>query len=214
MQAVVDTLCTLAGVRYAGIYKNSEVISSNFPDIQSSPMSRSSHVVSQIFSALESVDKSHNELYFGIDKGYLAAFRLQDGYIALLLTDKKINVPMISMGIKSASQTIKQQTDVKQAEQDRLKHFAGTNILDEEPIVPVEESLRPIFDRYTRLLTGYLGPAASVIVEDAIDVWKQTYVQTPNNLPFLLAILEEELDSDKERQEFTARAAGVSVPAM
>ena len=213
MQAVVDTLCALAGVRHAGIFKDGKVISSNFPDSQSSPMSNSSHVVSQIFAALESVDKSHNELYFGIDSGYLAAFRMQNGYIALLLTDKKINVPMLSMGIKSASQTIKQQTDAAQAEQDRLRHLVNIDN-PAEPTVPVEESLRPIFDRYTRLLTGYLGPAASVIVEDAIDVWKQTYVQTPNNLPFLLAILEEELDSDKERQEFAARAAGVSVPAM
>lgn len=213
MQAVVDTLCTLAGVRHAGIYKDSKVIGSNFPDGQSSPMNNSSHMVAQIFAALESVNKSHNELYFGIDQGYLAAFRLQDGYIALLLTDKKINVPMISMGIKSASQTIKQQAEAEQAERDRLKHFAEVNIPD-DPIVPVEESLRPVFDRYTRLLTSYLGPAASVIVDDAIDVWKQTYVQNPKNLPFLVAMLEEELDSDKERQEFTARAAGVSVPAM
>lgn len=211
MQAIVETLCALSGVSHAGIYKNSELVSSNFPDNQTSPMTRSSHVIGQLFSALESVNKSHNELYFGIDSGYLAAFRLQDGYVALLLTDKKINVPMISMAIKSASQTIKQQAEEDRAEQSRLAQPSPLNTPDEieEAVVPVEESLRPIFDRYTRLLTTYLGPAASVIVDDAIEVWKKTYLQTPDNLPHLIAILEKELDSEKERQAFSAKAAVV-----
>lgn len=209
MQAIVETLCALSGVRHAGIYKNSELISDNFPENQTSQMTSSSHIVDQIFSALESVNKSHNELYFGIDSGYLAAFRLQDGYVALLLTDKKINVPMISMAIKSASQTIKQQAEDKLGAQDRLVPISEIETPDKgkEPEIPVEESLRPIFDRYTRLLTTYLGPAASVIVDDAIDTWKATYQQTPNNLPHLVAILEQALDSKKEKQEFSAKAA-------
>ena len=213
MQAIVETLCALSGVNHAGIYKNSELVSSNFPDNQTSQMTKSSHVIGQLFSALESVNKSHNELYFGIDNGYLAAFRLQDGYVALLLTDKKINVPMISMAIKSASQTIRQHAEDEYAEQGRLAQPSKLHAPDEDEAeeveVPVEESLRPIFDRYTRLLTTYLGPAASVIVDDAIDVWKQTYLQTPDNLPHLIAILEKELDSKKERQAFSAKAAVV-----
>ena len=209
MQDIVQTLCALAGVRHAGIYKNSELISSNFPETNAAAMTSSSHVVSQIFSALESVNKSHNELYFGIESGYLAAFRLQEGHVALLLTDKKINVPMISMAIKSASQTIKQQAKEARAEQDRLIAMSEPSpvIESDQDIVPVEESLRPIFDRYTRLLATYLGPAARVIVDDAIDEWKKTYQQTPNNLPYLVAILGEELETEKERQQFSAKAA-------
>ena len=111
------------------------------------------------------------------------------------------------------SQTIKQQAEEKHAEQDRLAQPSKLDAPDEdeaeEAEVPVEESLRPIFDRYTRLLTTYLGPAASVIVDDAIDVWKKTYLQTPDNLPHLIAILEKELDSKKERQAFSAKAAVV-----
>jgi len=209
MQDIVQTLCALAGVRHAGIYKNSELISSNFPDTNTAAMTNSSHVVSQIFSALESVNKSHNELYFGIESGYLAAFKLQEGHVALLLTDKKINVPMISMAIKAASQTIKQQAKEAREEQNRLIALSepSTVIESDQDIVPVEESLRPIFDRYTRLLATYLGPAASVIVDDAIDEWKKTYQQTPNNLPYLVAILGEELETEKERQQFSAKAA-------
>lgn len=213
MQAIVNTLCMLNNVRHAGIYKNGEVISSNFQDAQVTAMSKSSDVINQIFFALESVHKSHNELYFGIDNGYLAAFRLYDGSVILLLTDKKVNFPMLSMAIKSASETIKQLSDTQQKEQEYSPPSTPTNT-PSEPVVPVEETLIPVFQHYTQLLTAYLGPAASVVVEDAVDAWKQTYLQTPNNLPYLLSMLEEELDSDQERQQFSAKAAGVPLPAM
>jgi len=212
MQAIVETLCSLNGVKHAGLYKNGDMITANFADPQLTAMTKSSHIMSQLFLALESVGKSHNELYFGINDGYLAAFRLHANYHALLLTDKKINLPMLSMAIKSASTSLKQRLEAEQAERDRLEYLANIDSPMGQ-MVPVEVSLLPVFEQYTQLLTEHLGPAASVVVEDAVDTWKQTYLQTINNLPYLLAMLEEELDSDTERQAFLAKATGVTIPS-
>lgn len=216
MQNIVETLCALSGVKYAGIYQNGDTLGSNFPDTQQRAMSQSNQVVSQMFFALESVQKSHNELYFGIDGGYLAAFRLHRGYTALLLTDRKINIPMLSMAIKSATETIRHHEETVRT----TPSIPAEGMPDQQTdtglpeSVPLDESLRPVFEQYTQILMRYLGPAARVVVDDAIDQWKQTYVQTPNNLTYLVATLTEEIESDKERQEFAAKAAGVTVPAM
>lgn len=215
MQTVVNTLCALDGVRHAGLYQEGVLIEGNFPESQQLAMDKSNGVMTQIFFALESVNKSHNELYFGVNGGYLAAFRISCGYVALLITDKKINFPMLSMAIKSASETIKHQIEIEQAEFNRQLYASEpAPVTSNEIEIPIEDNLLPVIAQYTQLLTGYLGPAASILVDDAVNVWKQTYLQTPNNLPYLLAMLEEELDSDDERQAFAIKAAGVSVPAM
>ena len=62
MQAIVETLTALNGVRHVGIYKNGEVLGSNFTDELEQAMLNSSEVISQLFLALESVEKTHNEI--------------------------------------------------------------------------------------------------------------------------------------------------------
>lgn len=213
MLETVETLCKLAGVREAGIYKNTQLIVTNFSQQHLTAMTSSSDVINQVFFALESVNKTHNELYFAVNSGYLAAFRLHGGHVALLLTDKKLNFPMLSMAIKSASETLKQQANDEQLALDRLK-LSEASKLESEQTVPTEESLTPVFDRYTQLLNSYLGPAAPIVVNDAVNTWKQTYLQAPANIPYLIALLAKELDSPKEQQAFSAKAAGVVIPAM
>jgi predicted regulator of Ras-like GTPase activity (Roadblock/LC7/MglB family) len=204
MQAIVDSLCALKGVRHAAIYKQGELTHSCLTEAQQASLMKSSEVISQIFSAAEAIGKTHNEIFIGVDSGYLAGFRLQTGYVALLLTEKKINFPMISMGVKSASETIKQLVQQEQTELERLRLMNQV-----EPEVPTEELLIPVLESYTTLLTGFLGPAAEIVVEEAVDTWKKTYVQRAENLPYLLALLEAELDSPQEREAFATKAAGV-----
>jgi len=213
MQATVQTLTALSGVRNVGVYKNGEVLSTNFPEALQQAMTNSSEVIAQIFLALEAVEKTHNEIFIGIDSGYLAGFRLFGGHVALLLTDKKINLPMLSMGIKSASEMLKQQLDELQQQQ-ALKD--QVNMPNERAVVvdPTNELLLPVIEQYTYILTEFLGPAASVLVDDAMEQWKGTYVQSPNNLAYLIAALENELETDKEKQLFKSRVEKVVVPAM
>ena len=113
------------------------------------------------------------------------------------------------MGVKSASETIKQLVQQEQTELERLRLMNQV-----EPEVPTEELLIPVLESYTKLLTGFLGPAAEIVVEEAVDTWKKTYVQRAENLPYLLALLEAELDSPQEREAFATKAAGVVLSAV
>jgi len=211
MQTIVDSLCALKGVRHAAIYKQGELIHSDLTEAQQASLMKSSVVISQIFSAVEAIGKTHNEIFIGVDSGYLAGFRLHTDYVALLLTEKKINFPMMSMGVKSASEMIKQLAQQEQAELERLRLISQAHVV---PEVPTEALLIPVFESYTTLLIGFLGPAAEIVVDEAVDTWKKTYVQRVENLPYLLALLEAELDSPQEREAFAKKTAGVFLPPM
>ena len=204
MQTIVETLTALKGVRHVGIYKNAEVISSNFPDELEQAMLNSGEVIAQLILALESVEKTHNEIFFGINSGYLAGFRLHGGHVAVLLTDKKLNFPMVSMGIKSAGERLKQALEEAELtlQNDSVSALTMTSAV---PAEPTNEALIPVINQYVYILTEFLGPAASIVVEDAVEEWKGTYVQSPNNLTYLVALLLNELDTIQEKQLFKAK---------
>jgi hypothetical protein len=214
MQAIVETLTALNGVRHVGIYKNGEVLGSNFTDELEQAMLNSSEVISQLFLALESVEKTHNEIFIGVDSGYLAGFWLYAGHVAVLLTEKKINFPMISMGIKSAAERLKQELEEAQQkfEQQQTALAAANDV--SESSEPTNEELIPFINQYVYILTEFLGPAASVVVEDAVTEWKGTYVQSPNNLTYLVTLLLKELDTVNEKQLFKAKADRVILTDM
>lgn len=206
---VIETLAALKGVRHVGIYKNAELISSNFPEAMQQAMLNSSEVIQQLFLALESVEKTHNEIFFAVNGGYLAGFKLHAGHIAVLLTDKKLNFPMISMGIKSASERLKQASEyVEPLELSESVSPVATTVTESE--VPTDEEIIPVINQYVFILTEFLGPAASLVVEDAVDEWKQTYVQSPNNLTYLVGLLLNELDTTEEKQSFKNKADKVT----
>ena len=214
MQAIVDTLTALSGVRHVGIYKNGEVLGSNFTDDFQQSMLNSSEVISQLFLALESVEKTHNEIFIGVNSGYLAGFRMHSGHVAVLLTEKKLNFPMISMGIKSAAERLKQEleeTQKKFEQQQIVSSAADEAVASTEP---TNEALLPAINQYVYILTEFLGPAASVVVEDAVEEWKGTYVQSSSNLTYLVALLLKELDTVKEKQLFKAKADRVILTDM
>ena len=176
-------------------------------------MLNSCEVISQLFLALESVDKTHNEIFIGVNSGYLAGFRLYAGHVAVLLTDKKINFPMISMGIKSAGERLKQELEEAQQVLERQNTFANETI-ESFPVQPTNEALIPAINQYIYILTEFLGPAARVVVEDALEEWKGTYVQSSNNLTYLVALLSNELETTKEKQLFKAKVEKVILTDM
>ena len=213
MQDIVETLTALSGVRHVGIYKNGEVVSTNFTPDHQQAMLDSSEIVTQIFLALEAVEKTHNEIFIGIDSGYLAGFRLFGGHAALLLTDKKINFPMVSMGIKSASERLKQQIEEVQQAQARQNYLMSTEVVA-VAVDPTDETLFPVIEQYVYILTAFLGPAARVVVDDVVEQWKGTYVQSTSNLTYLVSMLENELETDNEKQLFKTEVARVITPDM
>lgn len=204
---VITNISGLRGVIHACLYKDGEQLASSFPDKQSASMGQTAEIIEQAFSALQSIQKSHNEIYFSVDNKYLAAFYLHESHLAILLTEKKINFPLIHMGIKSASERIKQGLQEQKKEQE-----AQEQIINKVPAVvatPTDNSILLILDQYTTILASFLGPAARYVIEDCVDLWKQKYVQNKGNLPHLVEYIQEELDSDKEKEDFAQKVKAI-----
>ncbi len=223
MEQIVNSISRLKGVHHACIYKDGEQLASTFAEDQSNAILDSADIISQIFSALEAIEQSHNEIFFSIGKHYLAAYLLSDSYIVVLLTEKKINFPLINMGIKSAAGKIAHRVKNQQHEQEERKKEQEQEKIREEKKgqerelteakgsatieeVPTNTVFQPVFDGLSNVLAEYLGPAAQFVIEDSIALWKNKYLQSADNLPHLVEFIQNELDSDNEKEQFAHQA--------
>ena len=209
MENILKNIANLRGVRHACIYQEGKDPVSNFPDEFNASMTSSYDLIDQIFSALRAIDKSHNEIYFSMGNKFLVAYLLDETCIALLLTDKKINFPLLNMGIKSASMKLKQIIK-KEAQQTQIPTpLIATAFATQEYAIkkqPIDERLQTVLEKLSNILKQYLGPAAIFIFEDDVAKWGKTYIQNYENLPHLVEIIKKELPPNKEQQEFEQQA--------
>lgn len=228
MEQIVKGISRLKGVHHASIYKDGEQLASTFDEDQYDAIINSADIISQIFSALEAIEQSHNEIFFSIGKHYLAGYLLNDDYIVILLTEKKINFPLINMGIKSASGKIAHKVKEQQKEQEQKREQEQEIIRNEERIkekaaeqqrqlteakgsvtiedIPTNTTFKPIFDELSQILVEYLGPAAQFVIDDSVNLWKSKYLQNTDNLPHLIELIQKELDSENEKEQFAHQA--------
>ncbi len=208
MNQVVMNISALRGVHYVSLYKDGQQLASSFPEEQQESIVQTAEIIEQAFSALESIQKSHSEMYFSVKDKYLAVFRMHESHFAILLTEKKINFPLIHMGIKSASEKIRHILEEEKKQQALVEAQAQLQAAQAQTesstalIVPTESSIQKILDQYSAVLTSFLGPAAHFVVDDCVDQWKQKYVQNEENLEHLVALIQEELDTDDEKERF------------
>jgi len=216
MENILKNIAILRGVRHVCIYQEGKDPVSNFPDEFNESMASSYDLIDQIFSALRAIDKSHNEIYFSLKDKFLVAYLLDETCIALLLTDKKINFPLLNMGIKSASMKIKQM--IKKEQQQRLIPTPPTPSIPLAPSAPQEnsikkqpinENLRIILEKLSNILKQYLGPAAIFIFEDDVAKWEKNHIKNYENLPHLVEIIKKELSPNNEQQEFEQQALAI-----
>lgn len=210
MKTILKNITILRGVHHVCIYREGKEPVSNFPDNFNEPMMLSYDLIDQVFSALKAIDKSHNEIYFSIGDKFLVAYLLDETCIALLLTDKKINFPLLNMGIKSAAMKVKRmikdeaQQEIAQSEQQAPAQQASI-----EQDVSADAELQAMLAKLSAILKQYLGPAAVFVFEDDVVKWRKTYVQSRENLPHLIEIIKKELDPNTEQAAFLEQAQAV-----
>ncbi len=199
MKSIVNSISNLKGVHYACIYHNGKQLASTFPEDEAS-LARAHEIIDQIFSALLSIKRSYNEIYFSFGDNFLAAFLMHDNHIALLLTEKKINFPLINMGVKSASTKIR-----LKSEAEKLRYSATLSSISHPASVSnsgINPDIEPILEKLSTKMVYFLGPAAPLVLEDCLKQWKEKYIQSKENLPHLIELIQKELDSEGEKNEF------------
>ncbi len=204
MKQIVKSLSRLKGVHHATIYKDGELLASSFDRSKSDAMLDSAEIMAQIFSALEAIEQSHDEIFFSIGENYLVAYLLSDSHIALLLTDKKINFPLIGMGVKSASGKISRKA--KEEEKRKTEEASHETKIQATSDIPTDEAYHDKFEQLSVALIEYLGPAAKFVVEDSVSLWKKKYIQNTENLPHLVEFIVAELSTDSEKEQFSKQA--------
>ncbi len=205
MRHILKSISILRGVHHVCIYQQGKEPVSNFPDHLNESMALSYELIDQIFSAVKAIDKSHNEIYFSIDDKFLVAYLMDENCIALLLTDKKINFPLLNMGIKSAKMKI--QRLFKEKQQQKITAVAPPKQAVQSPMI--DRELQALLNQLSNVLKQYLGPATIFIFETDVEKWKKTYVQRRDNLPYLIDIIKRNLDPNTEQQQFVQQAHAI-----
>ena len=202
MRHILKSISILRGVHHVCIYQQGKEPVSNFPDHLNQSMALSYELIDQIFSAIKAINKSHDEIYFSIDDKFLVAYLMNKDCIALLLTDKKINFPLLNMGIKSAKMKIRRL--FKEEQQQKIAAVTPPKQVAQSPMV--DKELQVLLNQLSNVLKQYLGPATIFIFETDVEKWKKTYVQRRDNLPYLIDMLKRNLDPDTEQQQFVQQA--------
>lgn len=214
MENILTNINKLNGVHHVCIYRDGNDVLSTFPDDHHNIESMA-QMVEQVFSALQAINKSHDELYFSVEDKLLAAYLMHDSYIAILLTEKKINFPLIHMGIRSASAKIKRylalqpkaiiseaeelKKEVPKVAQEKVEEGSSNADIS----ISKDPQLDYVLDQILTELINYFGPAAKFVLEDTQIQWETKYVKNLNNIPELGEILQEELDTAEEKRAFS-----------
>ena len=153
----------------------------------------------------------------------LIAYLFDDENLVMLLTDSKLNFPLIHMGVKSASVKIKAFSPTQNQtplpfipppsppppiEEETPAQIITPEIQEEPTPVTLTLVVQDIMDSFEKLLIDYLGPAAVFVFEDGVDLWREKYIPTEDTLINLAEILALELNPGDERNDFIAKAKG------
>ena len=199
LNRIITNIIRLRGVEGACIYKMGETLATSFAEDTQDKINNTMDVFEQIFSGLEAIGKSHNEVYFSLEDKLIAVFKLHDEHYAVLLIEKKVNFPLIKIGLKSASEQIKQKVQKNHLKQQQSHpQEQATN----HSTIPTSPEIAKVLEQYSTVLTLFMGPAARFIVEDCATEWKKKYIQNTDNLEFLLALIQDELSNNEEKQRF------------
>lgn len=204
MDNALASICALKGVHEACAYYQQTIVASTFPPEQAAVLLPALQMVEQTFTAAESIGKHYEELYLMLADGMLVVYPLSDTHLILLLTEKKVNLPLIHMGVKSVAKKLPTHVE------------ARPSVPPPPPIAPpagappqttsLDPSTQQKLDALQKLLIHHLGPAARWVFSDALEAWAQRHTPALHQFPALVELLLPEFDSDAEKQNFQQQA--------
>ena len=211
-------ICELQGVYNGCIYHQQTIMASTFPKDSSGGLLSALQMIEQVFDVAHSINKNYEEIYLLQDGSMLAAYRIKEAHIVLLLTDIKLNLPLTHLRVKlliskwletidSRATSVLTATPV--APSLLVTTPAPAPLLGDEPI---NAATQQKLEALQKLLIHHLGPAANWLFSDALATWKQQYAQTQTNLPHLLDAFLPEFDVDTDRQQFQQQANQIINP--
>ncbi|MGV6808911.1 MAG: hypothetical protein ACWA5U_03450 [bacterium] len=153
MQDITDNLNGLKGVQAVALVMDEETISSTFTEDKTAALLASAEMIREYFAATESLEKDYHEIFFSLPNSYLVAFFMADDLpLILLKIDKRVNLPLINMGVKAAIVKLKKQS-------------LNTPILSDEP--DLLETLSAVSQKTEQVAKTPSTPQRSPAIIDA-----------------------------------------------
>lgn len=109
MKTLAADLNKVKGLKVAYIRVDGYAIESTFADNKQHEMQELLDFVEQYFFAAEGIDKSYNEFVFSISNDEnLVAYQLDKSALVVMITEHKINLPMLHMNLKMVIKNIRE----------------------------------------------------------------------------------------------------------
>ncbi len=169
-------------------------------------------MIEQMFMTVDAIGQSHDEVHFELDDNFFIAYRVDSDLLVVLLTEKKLNLPLVHMTIKSAVKKIKAlATEAPSVAPAPVAAVAPP----EMPATPVAKpsaislETKEKMNQILAVLIEYLGPAASIVFDDVKQLWQRNFSPTQDNLIELVKLLMQELDEKSEQKSFLKNASRV-----
>lgn len=195
----------LKGVDAVCLYQQQHIIASTFSAEQSVLLLPVLQMIEQTFDAAEAINHPYEELYLVLENHMLVIYPLEQQYFILLLTDKKVNIPLIHLSIKAL---VGKSLDTLAANPQSTNPQANpapaikTNAEVKSKPLRIDAQLQKQLDALKELLVHYLGPAGRWVFEDAVSEWQSIDGSISQLIPLLLS----EFDSEQEKAQFQQRA--------
>lgn len=147
MQDIAENLNNLKGVISATLIIDEDDFVTTLGDDEAPMLVAAAEMINEYFSAIQSVEKSYREIFFSVSDGYWVAFQediLQEEKelpLILLKIEKKVNWPLISMGVKAAVVKLKKQIQAAQEPEVIDSDVIDSGVIDESTSETVELSV-------------------------------------------------------------------------
>lgn len=209
MEKILKDLELLGGIHHSCLFKEDAVDASTFPSILGENIAGACRVVSQIFMAVEGMNLDHREVFLELDENLLIGYAINSDTLLLMMTDKDVNLALINTSIRSAVPKIR-----KQLAPDAVAETSAT--VPDKAVKPKrsgrpwhEAELLGVMDQLREGLAEYIGPAASIVFDDAYDQWYSEHGAQKSKVAELIKVLAIEIDDKNERSQFLQNAVNI-----
>lgn len=206
MGNILKDIEQFGGIHHSFLLKGETVLASTFPEILEENLAGACRIINQIFMAVEGIGGDHREMSVELEENLLIGYRVTDDTVLVLLTDKDINQALINTSVRSALPKIASgNLGTDTAEPPVVQPTTGA--ASTAPANPqAEAQLRGLMNQLRDGLAEYIGPAASIVFDDAYAQWKAQHGVHRSKIAELLKILAVEIDNKEERSRYLQSA--------
>ncbi|MFY0658014.1 MAG: hypothetical protein JXR12_14855 [Neptunomonas phycophila] len=207
MIELLKELEQLGGIQHSCVATPDSILASTFPEILDTNMGSASRVAHQIFNAIHSIGSDHKEIIFELDECLLMGHVVDDKTVLIMMTEKEVNMALINTSVRSVMPTIIEAiAPVTEPEPSVVPDTSTANPPPVKNNPAIEAQLRALMNQLRDLMADYIGPAVSIVFDDAYDTWRATHGVRLGTIAELLKQLAREIDDKDDRSAFLKKS--------